>query len=266
MKTLSTLLLTALLSLTLTAQTTSDAKATKLLAGAEKALGGWNPLYAKGDVQYTYDYSYPATGKTDLSTERYIFEGEHSWARYTKHDVNVAPDKEGGTVTQAFVDGKPYAMVDGKATTDPKLVGTAGFLRQANYFWFTMFYKFDDPGVIAKYDGTETVNGTKYDVVNVTYDAAVTGKESNDAYILYVNPKTKLVDRFFFSLPAMGVNAPVILMELDYTTVDGIQVVTKRRVYQPGADGKLSETPNLVQTLTDMTFGNGFTAADFMQP
>ena len=62
----------------------------------------------------------------------------------------------------------------------------------------------------------------------------------------------------------MGVNAPVILMELDYEMVDGISVVTKRRIYQPGADGQLSTTPNLVQTLTDVTFDNGFTVGDFM--
>ena len=127
-----------------------------------------------------------------------------------------------------------------------------------------MFYKMDNDGVIATYKGKEDVNGTKYDIVNVTYDAEVTGKSQNDEYIFYVNPKTKLVERFFFSLPAMGVNAPVLLMELDYETIDGVTFATKRRIYQPGSDGKLSTSPNLVQTLTDVRFNNGFKKADFM--
>ena len=262
MKHITTLLLLFAVSLTLSAQS-SDAKAVKLLAKAEKALGGWDKLYAKGDVQYTYDYTYPGMNKTDLSTERYIFEGEHSWGKYTRHDINVSPDMS-GTITQALVNGKPYVMAGGEMKTDPQMVGTAGFLRSANYFWFTMFYKFDDPGVVATHKGTETVKGMDYDVVNVTYDATKTGKEVNDEYILYVNPKTNLVDRFFFSLPAMGVNAPVILMELEYETIEGIPVVTKRNIFQPGADGKLSTTPNLVQTLMDVKFNNGFTAQDFM--
>ena len=262
MKTIQTLLLIAAISFGLTAQS-SDAKAVKLLADVEAALGGWNKLYGMNDVQYTYDYTYPGMNKTDLSTERYIFEGEHSWAKYTRHDINVAPEMK-GDVTQAYVNGQPYAMANGKLSKDETMVGTAGFLRKANYFWMTMFYKFDDPGVIAKHTGTETVNGTRYDVVNVTYDAAKTGKEMNDEYILYINPKTKLVDRFFFSLPAMGVGAPVILMELDYEMVNGVKLATKRRIYQPGADGQLPETPNLVQTLSDVKFNNGFTANDFM--
>lgn len=241
----------------------SDAKAKMLIAGAETALGGWDKLYAMNDVQFTYDYAYQGVDKTDLSTERYIFEGEHSWGKYTRHDINVAPGTE-GMVTQSYVAGKPYVMMGNKLVSDPEMLGGATFLRAANYFWFTMFYKLDDPGVIASYKGTEMVNGTKYEVVNVTYDAKVTGKEVNDAYILYVNPTTKLVDRFFFSLPAMGVNAPVILMELDYEMIDGVKVATTRRIYQPGQDGQLSKTPNLIQTLTDVKFNNGFSKQDFM--
>lgn len=261
MKTIKTLLLLLFISISLAAQ--SDQKAVKLLAGAEEAAGTWNKLYALHDVSYTYDYHYAGTEKRDLSTERYIFEGEHSWAKYTQHDINVAPGQK-GNVTQSYVDGKPYIMTGDGMMTDPQLVGITEFLRKANYFWFTMFYKMRDQGVIATYKGKEKLAGINYEVVNVTYDAEVTGKAQNDEYIFYINPKTKLVDRFFFSLPAMGVDAPVILMELDYTTIDGVTIATKRRIYQPGADGKRSTTPNLVQTLTNVKFNNGFEKADFM--
>lgn len=241
----------------------SDAQAKQLLKDVVNASGTWNKLWDQKDVSYTYDYHYAGTEKRDLSTERYLFEGEQSWAKYTQHDINVAPGMS-GEVIQSVVNGKPYVMVGDKMMDDPELLGGTSFLRSANYFWFTMFYKMDNPGVIATSKGRETVNGTAYDVVHVTYDPAKTGKEVNDEYIFYVNPKTKLVDRFFFSLPAMGVDAPVILMELDYEKINGLQVSTTRRVFQPGPDGKLPASPQLVQTLTDIKFNNGFKPADFM--
>ncbi|TXF90535.1 hypothetical protein FUA23_05405 [Neolewinella aurantiaca] len=260
MKTLQFILI-FLIAGSLTAQ--SDAKGEKLLQDVAKAYGSWDKLWKQKDVSFTYDYHYAGTEKRDLSTERYIFEGEHSWAKYTQHDINAAPGMP-GEVTQSVVDGKPYIMVGDKMMDDPELLGGTSFLRSANYFWFTMFYKMDNPGVVATSKGQETVNGTTYDIVHVTYDPAKTGKEVNDEYILYVNPTTKLVDRFFFSLPAAGVKAPVILMELDYKKIDGLQVSTVRRVFQPGPDGKLPASPQLVQTLTDIKFNNGFTAKDFM--
>lgn len=241
----------------------SDAQSEKLLREVVKAVGGWDKLWEQKDVSFTYDYQYAGTDKRDLSTERYLFDGEHSWAKYTQHDINVAPGKP-GVVTQALVNGKPYIMVGDKMMDDPEMLGGTSFLRSANYFWFTMFHKMDNPGVVATPKGKETVNGTAYEVVHVTYDPAKTGKEVNDEYILYVNPKTKLVDRFFFSLPAMGVKAPVILMELDYKKINGLQVSTVRRIFQPGPDGKLPDSPQLVQTLTDIKFNNGYKAKDFM--
>lgn len=261
MRTFFSLILFTFLAGSLSAQS-SDAKAKQLIDAAEAALGGWDMLYAKNDVSYTYDYTYPATGATDLSTERYIFEGEHSWGRYTQHDINVAPGTE-GVVVQSLVSGQPAVNVDGKRTEDPQMVGTAGFLRAANYYWFTMFYKLNDAGSIAKMKPRETIKGVTYDVITVAYDPAVTGKQVNDEYIVYFNPKTQLVDQFYFSLPAMGVNAPVIRMELAYETIDGIPVVTKRNVFQPDANGQYGNSPNLVQTLTDVKFNNGFQPADF---
>lgn len=241
----------------------SDAQGEKLLQDVVEAAGGWDKLWEQKDVSYTYDYHYAGTDKRDLSTERYLFDGEHSWAKYTQHDINVAPGKP-GEVMQSVVDGKPYIKVGGKMMDDPEMLGGTSFLRSANYFWFTMFFKMDNPGVVATSKGKETVDGKPYSVVHVTYDPAKTGKGVNDEYILYVNPETKLVDRFFFSLPAMKVNAPVILMEVDYKEINGLQIPATRRIFQPGPDGKLPAAPQLVQTLTDIRFNNGYTAKDFM--
>ncbi len=241
----------------------SDAKATQMLKDAAMATGGWDKLYSMNDVSYDYDYRYVGTGKADVSEERYIFEGEHSYGRYSQHDINVAPGMEGEAV-QSLVKGEPVIVVGGKMKTEPEMIGGTDFLRRANYYWFTMPYKLNDPGVIATAKGTESIDGTDYEVVNVTFDKDITGKEVNDEYILYLNPETKLIDRFYFSLPAMGVNAPVILMENEYEDIDGMKIVTTRRIYQPGENGQLPDEPQLVQKLTNVKFDNGFTAEDLM--
>ena len=108
------------------------------------------------------------------------------------------------------------------------------------------------------------MNGINYQKVRVDFNPTTVGKAENDIYVLYINPKTKLVDQFLFSLPASGVHQPVILMTVDYQTINGVKVPAKRAIYQPGADGKLSKTANLIQTSSNIKFNNGFTPEDLM--
>ncbi len=251
----------ALLGL-LTINAQSDPKASQLISELEAAVGSWEALYARNDVQFDYDYHYPQQGKRDYSTERYIFEGEHSWAKYSTHEINTMPDKE-GVVVQACVDNKTVCTLDGSVVEDPKAVGTADFLRRANYFWFTMNFKLANPGARHQYMGSELVHGVTYEKVQVTYDAVSTGKEQNDGYLLYINAETGLVDHFYFSLPALGVNDIVLKMELDYSDFEGIKIPTKRLIYMPGPDGELSDEASLVQTLKEVKFNNGFKPEDF---
>ena len=235
-----------------------DQPATIIKAIAE-ASGGWNNVWDLNDVEY--DYTYEQGGKKDISKERYIFKGEHSWGSYTTHQVNVLPPSE-QVIVQNFVNGKATASIDGKETTDPKVVGTSSFLRQVNYFWLLMNFKLEDPETIYKYLGQEEVEGVVYEKVSISYNPEKTGKEANDVYIIYVNPTTKLVDQFYFSLPAFGINDTVILMKVKYTEIDGIQIPTTRHAFMPGKDGKYSETPSIIQRTENVKFNNGFKADD----
>ena len=238
-----------------------DAKAKMLLEKVVTANGGWNKLYKLKDVQFDYNYEYVGADKKDVSVERYIFEGEHSWAKYSRHQINVFPDKD-GVATQAYVNGKPSVALDGKMIDKQENVGAALFLRKANYYWFTMMFKLNNPGTIATYKGTESIGGKTYEKVELTFDSKSTGKEANDTYILYINPETNLVDRFFFSLPAMGVNEPILLMEVAYTKLKGIQVPASRKIYRPNEQGKYGKDPFLVQTSSNIQFKNGFKPED----
>ncbi len=230
----------------------------------EHAHGGWDNLYSKKDVQYTYRYHNPAANKTDLSTERYIFSNEASYGKYTQHEINVMPGKE-GVVEQCFDGEVTKVMVDGKVSEDPQNIGMGDFLRRANFFWFVMPYKLNDSGTISEYIGQEDFEGKTYDKVLVTYDPEVTGKEQNDTYILFIDPETKMASRFLFSLPALGVNEPILIANYDYNNVGGQMIATKRTYFLPNEKGEFTEEPSLVQTLTDISFDNGFTVENIMQ-
>ena len=235
---------------------------TELIKKMEVASGTWNKLWEQKDVEFDYDYHYPKQNIKDVSKERYIFEGEHSWARYTQHDINVMPGT-GGIVIQSLVNNEAKCTHYDKVVIDEKVVGTTDFLRRANFFWFTMMFKLNNPGAIHEYLGKESLNGINYDKVKVYYDSDKTGKELNDTYILYINPKTNLVDEFYFSLPDFGIINPVLKMVVQYEEINGLKLPTKRLIYQPGKDGKLPSEPDLIQTSSNVKFNNGFKPEDF---
>ncbi|WP_133248436.1 DUF6503 family protein [Flagellimonas aquimarina] len=232
-----------------------------IMAAIAHAHGGWNDLWKKGDVEYTYDYR--SNGKADVSTERYIFNSEASYGKYAQHEINVMPDTE-GEVVHYFNGKETVVFVNKEKTEDPQGNAVGEFLRKANHFWFVMPYKLNDKGTIITYQGQEGYNGTTYDKVHVTYDPAITGKEQNDIYILFVNPETKMIDRFFFSLPFLGVEEPVILANYEYENIDGQMISTKRTYFMPSEQGYADE-PSIVQTMTNVKFGNGFTEETLMQ-
>lgn len=236
-----------------------DAKSQMLLKALKKVNGGWSKLSSKKDVEYTYIYDDKQKG-VDISKERYIFDGEHSWASYSQHEVNVLPAVK-GLAKQSLVSDKSTITLDDTPITDKMAVGGTTFLRKANFFWFTMMYKLDNPGTIFKYIGKEVLNDSKYDKVMLSYDAKATGKEQNDTFILYFNTKTHLIDQFYFSLPAFGVNEPVLRMELEYEQVDDIYLSTERKAYMP--DEKGVYLLGGIYTSKDIKFNNGFTIADF---
>jgi len=232
-----------------------------IIKAVEATSGGWGKLWKQKDVEFNYDYI-QADGKADKSVERYVFNTEQSWAKYTQHDINVMPGTE-GDVVQYYDGTNAYISQNGAEIEDPAAVGGSEFLRKANYFWFVMMYKLDNPGVLYEYNGSETVNGIDYDKVTVTYDPEVTKKEQNDIYVLYVNKETKMVDQFYFSLLAFGLNDPIILMKVAYEEINELMIPSKRNIFFPGEDGSYGDQPAIQEITTNIKFNNGFTDADF---
>lgn len=230
---------------------------TSILTAVEYAHGGWDDLLKKRDVEYHYEYRVPS-GEADISTERYIFATETSYGQYTRHDINALPNAN-GIITQLFDGNSTITMVGEEKIEETRTLEVAQFLRRANYFWFVMSYKLNDKGTIAKYLGQEDYKGTRYDKIEITYNSKITGKALNDIYILYVNPKTRMIDRFYFSLPFAGIAAPAIMAEYIYTEVEGQKTATDRIYFLPNGKGTYADTPDITQTLTRIKFNNGFT-------
>ncbi len=233
-----------------------------ILAAVEKTHGGWDHLRRKKDVAYHYEYTV-TEGKADISTERYIFDNEISFGYYTRHEINTLPTEKG--IVTHFFDGENTTItLNENSIEKEKSVAIAEFVRRANYFWFVMPYKLNDSGTISKYLGTEVHNEITYSKVEVTYDAAATGKAENDIYILYINPDTHTIDRFYFSLPFLGINAPVILAEYTYEMVQGQKLATKRIYFLPDSEGTYGKAPSITQTLSQIKFNNGFTKENIL--
>jgi hypothetical protein len=224
-------------------------------------VGSYEKLRSMNDVEFHYVYDNFDAGK-DVSDERIIFDGESTWAKYTEHQRNVLPGQE-GIVEQSLIGGTPQVTLDGKFVKDEKALGGTTFIREVNVYWFTMIYKLEDSSTNYKYLGTENVNDLEYSKVALTYTNSITGKVADDEYILYFNPETHLPDLFYFSLPAFGIDKPILRMELTYENIDGIYIPTVRKSYGPNP-----ETGEYVlggeYTFSGVKFNNGFKASDFI--
>ena len=239
----------------------TDAKVAKLLDKMESVTGDYAKLRAKTDVSFNYIYDNFDAGK-DVSQEKLIFDGEQSWASYSTHQRNVLPKQE-GVAEQSLINGVPQLTLNGNFVTDKEALGATVFIREVNPFWFTMIYKLKDNGTIYEHMGTEEVDGTVYDKVSLKYNNAVTGKVADDEYILYFNPNTHLIDLFYFSLPAFGVNAPILKMTLSYDVIEGIYIPTTRESFGPNPETGEYQLGGRY-TFKDIKFNNGFKAEDFV--
>ncbi|CDF79079.1 conserved hypothetical protein [Formosa agariphila KMM 3901] len=232
-------------------------KAHELIYEMTQKVGDYSKLMSKKDVVYTYTYQTP-DGKTDVTTEKYIFNGELSYGKYTKHERSLAELE--GTIEQGY-DGNEYWLKhEGKVLTDSVYLKRVAFNRPTNFYWFTMMPKLMDPGVIYEYVKEQTVEGVKYDVVKVSFES--TNGKPKDIYQVYINQDTKLVDQFLFTVMDFG-KADPLLMQLEYENVDGILLPTKRKYKASNWDAEVTEDPWVLVNWTDITFNNGLTKADF---
>ncbi|MEO0732555.1 MAG: hypothetical protein AAFZ52_06960 [Bacteroidota bacterium] len=200
---LRTLLFLTLLSTCGCAQIMAQS-AQQLINETVAAVGGMEALHALKDVSFDY------VNYRGASQERYVFDGEISWGK--------SMTKDGKTRVQYYDGHDVTVWIDGEKTTDAQELKSALFTRKTNYYWLAMIQKMSDPGLVYEYAGKRTYEGIEYDLVDVTFEDGV--GVAKDRYLLYINPYTKLVDQFLFTVAAVGRQDP-ILMKYTYDTFPG---------------------------------------------
>ncbi|SDS99497.1 DUF6503 family protein [Winogradskyella sediminis] len=220
--------------------------------------GNYNTLRALKDVTYTYTYQTP-DGKTDRSNEKYIFDGELSYGAYQTHERTL-PNLE-GLIEQGF-DGSNYWLKhNGDVLTDDTYLKRVAFNRPTNFYWFTMFQKLLDPGLNYEYIEEKTIENKTYDIVKITFNSK--DNKPTDIYQLYINKKTALVDQFLFTVADFGKMETPNLMVLDYETIEGLQIPTKRKYKLSTWNADVSDAPWVNVNWTDIKFNTGLTPKDF---
>lgn len=250
-------------SLTVTTRLSADAPDAKaLVAKVVAEAGGVEALRRKKDVEYTYLYRRGDTGVLDASVERYVFDGEKSWARYDVHE-GVNPEAD-GPVIQGYDGKKSWQVISGVETTDTKSLRRADFLRKTNFYWFAMTFKLLDPGLRYTHEGQRQVRDTTYELVRISFDEGV--GDVADTYLLYINPKTWRVDQFLFTVLDFGKKEP-FLMRVDYQRVDGVVLPTKRRYAPSNWAGTVAKDAQWTDELSlGIRFNNRFTDTLFEPP
>ncbi len=227
------------------------------------AVGGIDKLHSLNDVEYTYIYQDLTTNQKDVSIERYIFDGELSWARFETREKSALPQVP-GEIMQGYNGSESWMTIDGKLVEDnPQMAKFCDFLRKTNYYWFTMMFKLLDPGLHYEYGGTKNVDGTDYDLVKITFGEEI--GDVQDTYVLYINPETKLVDQFLFTVMDFSMAEPH-LMQVEYEEVQGIKLPAKRKYVRANWDGEPQNDEWTAEISTNIKFNNGFDRSLFEKP
>jgi len=240
-----------ILLITLNNYSASAQDVDKLLKEIVDAVGGVEQMHKLKDVSFNYNRG------GSSNQERYIFDREISWGKSTMKD---------GTVRIQFFDGEDVTVWDnGKISNDEKAIQSALFSRKTNYYWLAMIQKMADPGVIASYGGKRMYEGIEYDLLDITYEDGV--GVAKDRYLLYVNPYTKLVDQFLFTVAAVGRQDP-IMMKYSYDTFEGgvkFPVVGQSRAAL-NWEGELDpEAKWSSRWRSNFRFNNGFSAKSILK-
>jgi hypothetical protein len=232
-------------------------KGHELVYNMVQKAGDFNKLLDKKNVIYSYNYQTP-DGKTDNSTEKYIFSGELSYGAYKKHERTLSNFE--GPIEQGYDGNEFWLKHNGEIIKDKEFLKRVAFNRPTNFYWFTMMQKLLDKGLYYEYLEERTIDSLKYDVVKVTFESK--DDKPQDTYQLYINKETHLVDQFLFTVADFGKMEPS-LMKVEYENIEGLFIPTKRKYKNSNWDAEVTEGPWTRVNWTDIKFNNDLTKMEF---
>ncbi|WP_197429327.1 DUF6503 family protein [Winogradskyella endarachnes] len=233
-------------------------KGHELVYNLTQKTGNYQTLLNKKDVVYTYTYKTPK-GEIDISTEKYIFNGELSYGAYSQHQRTL-PQLE-GLIEQGYDGSEFWLKNNGTIIEDEAALKRVAFNRPTNFYWFAMMPKLLDPGVIYEYLGDKTIDSIVYDIVKVSFTS--TDNKPTDIYQLYINKNTGLVDQFLFTVADFGKMEVPFLMKVEYEDIEGILIPTKRKYKSSNWEAEVTDQPWISVNWTNIKFNNGLKEAIF---
>lgn len=166
-----------------------DAAKTQEVADRLMAALGGEEAWAK--TRYlSFGFAGRRTHWWDRHTGRHRLEGttREGESYVVLHDVD-----DQGKQGRAWLAGKP---AEGDKAAE--LIENAYAAWINDTYWLLAPYKIRDPGVTLAYAGQETVGGTTYDKLHLSFQNV--GLTPGDQYWLYVHPETGRVDRWAYVL------------------------------------------------------------------
>ena len=126
-----------------------------------------------------------------------------------------------------------------------------------------MMFKLLDPGVHHKILNDRNVEGLNYKIVEMTFGDKV--GETNDKFILYINPNTFRIDQFLYTAKGFGVTEPS-LMKVKYEKIDNIYLTTYRKYAPADWNGNVITEAWTEQFTKNVKFNNGFNMENIQDP
>lgn len=243
----------------------STEKAKSIVSKVVETVGGPAKLRALSDVEYTYFFRKRESSAVTVTLERYMFDGERSWAKVLVNDSLEGRDPFLPAVDiQGFDGNQTWLTRNGSLVTKERDLKQADFSRKTNYYWFTMMTKLLDPGLTYELLESREVNGVDYQVVQVGFEKGV--GDVSDIYVLYINPETFLIDQFLFTVMDFGVKEP-FLMKVQYREVSGLKLPLNRAYIASDWTGTIKQGAHWTdEVCIGVRFNNGFTADMFDRP
>lgn len=221
-------------------------------------VGDYQTLKSKNGIISTYTFVRP-DGKSEVSTEKYLFTEQLSYGKLHKHDYTF-PELE-GVVEQGYDGDQIWMKHNGALVSDTSLLAKAEFNRSTNLYWFTLLQKLLDPDLFYDHIRVESIEDATYDVVLVRLD--IEGVKSTNTYELYINQETLLVDQLIYDSEDLPQESRPRLIQMSYEAVDGILLPTKRRYIRSTWKKGMAADKWTYEEWSDVSFETTLSATDF---
>ena len=169
----------------------SDARARQIAKQVIEALGGLEKYNAVRYLSFHFVVERDSQRTSDW---------RHDWDRHTDSYRLAGKNNKGeelliffnlrSRLGEAFKNGQP---VEGEELTAMLELGYGRFINDT--YWLLMPYKLSDPGVMLSFDGEETIDQQRYEVIKLTFAPSV-GLTPQNIYRVFVDPSTGRIHRW----------------------------------------------------------------------